>query len=74
MTASALDFAPLPPTYVHGGLGAARFAWVADGHRTGPDPVFDQDLANSDYAAVIPTKGALIPEWLLVVPRIKAVS
>lgn len=74
MTASAVDFAPLAPTYVHRGEGEARFAWVTNGHRTGPDPAFDQDLANSDHAAVIPTKGALIPEWLLVVPRTEAIS
>jgi diadenosine tetraphosphate (Ap4A) HIT family hydrolase len=51
-----------------------RFAWVSDGRRAGPDRVFDADLANMDAAAVVPTKGAIIPEWLMVIPRVRAIS
>lgn len=57
-----------------GGRPARRFGWVAAGHRLGPDRVFDQDLAEMDAVAVLPTKGAIVPEWLLVVPKIEALS
>jgi ATP adenylyltransferase len=48
---------------------ARRFSWVLAGAHLGPDPNFDIDLAQLQSVAVIPTRGALTPEWLLVVPR-----
>lgn len=47
----------------------SRFAWVLRGASCGPDEAFDEDLARYPEAAVIPTRGALVPSWLLVVPR-----
>ncbi len=47
----------------------SRFGWIRDGRRFGPDSEFDVDLAQFDDAAVIPTRGAMIPEWLMLVPR-----
>lgn len=51
-----------------------RFAWVLKGEPYGPDKIFDEDLAHYAEAAVIPTRGALVPEWLLVVPRLPCLS
>jgi len=48
---------------------AARFAWILQGDSRGPDDTFDEDLADFADAAVIPTRGALVSEWLLIVPR-----
>jgi ATP adenylyltransferase len=51
-----------------------RFAWIAHGLSLGPDEVFDVDLAHYEAAAIIPTRGAFVPEWLLVVPRVACIS
>ncbi len=56
---------PAPPS---------RFAWVLQGATLGPDEAFDEDLAHYVEAAVIPTRGAFIPTWLLVVPRTRGLS
>ena len=74
MTASVVDFATLAPLATGNGAGRRRFAWVTAGHRAGPDRIFDCDLGNAEHAAVVPTVGAIIPEWLLVVPRVEALS
>lgn len=47
----------------------SRFAWILRGATRGPDASFDEDLGSYPEAAIIPTQGALVPEWLLVVPR-----
>ena len=52
----------------------SRFSWILHGASKGPDDVFDEDLATYPEAAVIPTRGALIAEWLLVVPRTPCLS
>ena len=46
-----------------------RFDWIIQGYSRGPNAVFDEDLAGFQEAAVIPTRGAFLVEWLLVVPR-----
>jgi diadenosine tetraphosphate (Ap4A) HIT family hydrolase len=51
-----------------------RFQWVLEDKKHGPDPCFDIDLWDNDTAAVIPTKGSMVPNWLLVVPRKEALS
>ena len=53
---------------------AARFAWIVRGASHGPDAAFDEDLADFAEAAVVPTRGALVAEWLLVVPRTPCLS
>ena len=52
----------------------SRFDWVVQGASRGPDNVFDEDLAEFPPAAVIPTRGAFVAEWLLVVPRVRCLS
>jgi ATP adenylyltransferase len=52
----------------------SRFDWVVQGAARGPDDVFDEDLAEFPQAAVIPTRGAFVAEWLLIVPRIRSLS
>lgn len=52
----------------------ARFAWILRGASRGPDATFDEDLADLAEAAIIPTRGALMAEWLLVVPRTPCLS
>ena len=47
----------------------SRFAWILQGASRGADSLFDDDLADFAEAAIIPTRGALVAEWLLVVPR-----
>ena len=49
---------------------ASRFDWVTLGYRRGPHQPFDADLYDFEAAAVIPTIGALVPGWVLLVPRI----
>lgn len=51
-----------------------RFAWITRGKSQGPDKIFDEDLGHYTEAAVIPSRGAMIPEWLLVVPRTPCLS
>lgn len=40
----------------------------------GDDPVFDVDILQDTRAVVTPTKGSLVPGWLLVIPRIASIS
>lgn len=61
--APSADLAGNPPAI------PKRFGWVIQGMSTGPDPVFDEDLGDFPEAAILPTRGALVPEWLLIVPR-----
>lgn len=51
-----------------------RFDWILQGAPHGPDDAFDEDLASYAEAAVIPTRGALVAGWLLVVPRTPSLS
>lgn len=53
---------------------SARFNWVVSGHYHGPDPVCDVDLLVNPLAAVVPTIGSIVAGWVLVVPRIGALS
>ena len=46
-----------------------RFDWVVDGQTKGADRQIDVDLGGFADAAIVPSLGALIPEWLLIVPR-----
>ena len=46
-----------------------RFDWVVDGQIKGADRQIDVDLGGFADAAIVPSLGALIPEWLLIVPR-----
>ena len=46
-----------------------RFEWVTAGSAEGPRHPFDVDLLGLEGVVVTPTVGALLPEWLLVVPR-----
>jgi ATP adenylyltransferase len=52
----------------------ARFEWVLAGKRQGPSFCFDIDLLDDDVAAIVPTKGSLVPGWLLVIPRVRTLS
>lgn len=54
--------------------GLSRFEWIVRGDQHGPHEIFDQDLASFEYAAVLPTRGALVPAWLLIVPRQRLLS
>lgn len=56
---------PAPPT---------RFSWIVQGASHGPNKDFDEDLGRYTEAAIIPTRGAFLPEWLLVVPRTPCLS
>ncbi len=51
-----------------------RFNWVLKGQEHGPDPCFDRDVLADGRAAVVPTKGSIVPGWLLVIPRVKVLS
>jgi ATP adenylyltransferase len=51
-----------------------RFGWILKGESHGPDKAFDEDLAGYTDAAVIPTRGAIVPDWLLIVPRVPCSS
>ena len=47
----------------------ARFDWVYDPSRKPEQPSFDIALDESDSFVVLPTLGALVLGWLLVVPK-----
>jgi diadenosine tetraphosphate (Ap4A) HIT family hydrolase len=51
-----------------------RFAWITDGKLQGPDPACDAALRVCPEALAIPTVGAIVPNWALVVPRFPALS
>lgn len=36
--------------------------------------MFDVDIGTYNFAAVIPTRGALLPEWLMLVPRVQCLA
>ena len=55
-------------------VSSARFAWVLRGASRGVDDAFDEDLGRYADAAVIPTRGALVAEYLLIVPRTPCLS
>lgn len=51
-----------------------RFDWLLSGQPYGPDPVCDIDLCRDSNLGVVPTLGALVPGWVLVIPRFPALS
>lgn len=51
-----------------------RFSWVTEGKSFGPNPTCDHDLWEHASAAVVPSLGAVVPYWYLVVPRVSALS
>jgi ATP adenylyltransferase len=51
-----------------------RFGWAVQGERAGPNPLCDVDLWQDQDAAVVPTLGSLVENWVLVVPRCNAIS
>ena len=74
MQMSVMNFSAQPSVGRPNEMVSRRFGWVLAGERSGPDSVFDHDLLGAACAALTPTKGAIVPEWLLVVPRLPALS
>jgi len=52
-----------------GNLSLKRFDWVVQGSLVGPDPICDLPVLTTADAIVVPTVGAIVPNWLLVIPR-----
>src|SRR5689334_2245520 len=52
----------------------SRFGWVASGKSRGPNDKCDIPLLSIPEGVVIPSVGALLPGWLLIVPRERALS
>lgn len=48
---------------------SGRFDWVADGKAFGPNPKCDADLWRDPRGAVVPSIGAIVPYWALIIPR-----
>jgi ATP adenylyltransferase len=48
---------------------AKRFGWILRGEETGADPLCDVPVRSTPEAVAIPTIGAIVPNWLLAVPR-----
>ncbi len=48
---------------------AKRFDWIIDGDIKGPNSLCDIDMQVDVGVAVVPTLGAMVPGWLLAVPR-----
>lgn len=46
----------------------SRFRWLYDG-TSARDPRWDIDLSPTREFATIPTKGSIVPNWVLVLPR-----
>jgi len=51
-----------------------RFGWILRGEETGADPLCDVPVHSTPEAVAIPTIGAIIPNWLLAIPRSCATS
>jgi ATP adenylyltransferase len=51
-----------------------RFDWIVRGGKAGPDPICDVPVRSTPEAVAIPTIGAILPNWLLIVPRMCAAS
>jgi ATP adenylyltransferase len=51
-----------------------RFGWVTEGKPQGPDALCDVPVMTSSLATALPTIGAIVPNWILVVPRQCALS
>jgi diadenosine tetraphosphate (Ap4A) HIT family hydrolase len=51
-----------------------RFDWIVRDEQAGPDPACDLPLRSTPEAIAIPTIGSIVPNWLLVVPRVRAMS
>lgn len=51
-----------------------RFDWITKGLESGPNPCWDVDLLSHPDFAVVPTKGSLVPGWVLAVPRFPILS
>lgn len=65
---SDVDHPPFRTNVMPSGSGE-RFRWVLAGARRGPDPLFDVPLIETADAVVLPTKGSIVPGWVLIVPR-----
>lgn len=52
----------------------SRFGWIVDGRAHGPDPRCDTSLLSTADGMIIPSLGGLVPGWLLLVPRTRALS
>lgn len=46
-----------------------RFDWITDPGKVQAKPSFDVPLYQSDHFVVLPTLGAVVPGWVLAVPR-----
>ncbi|MER9606724.1 hypothetical protein [Mesorhizobium sp. M0243] len=46
-----------------------RFQWVIQNDPIGPNLPYDVELRNHSVAGVVPTKGSLVENWMLVIPR-----
>jgi len=51
-----------------------RFDWIAAGQSNGPDALCDVPVYANSEIVVLPTLGAIVPSWVLVVPRQCSVS
>src|SRR3569833_660334 len=51
-----------------------RFDWIAAGLEVGPDALSDVPVLSTSAAVVLPTLGSIVPNWVLVVPRMCAGS
>lgn len=51
-----------------------RFEWILRGEARGPNDLCDAALLSTPAGVVIPSVGALVPGWLLIVPRARVLS
>lgn len=51
-----------------------RFGWIVRGEHAGPDPACDVPVRSTPEATAIPTLGPIVPNWILVVSRVRALS
>ena len=46
-----------------------RFAWITDESMARPDAEWDREILRTERFVAVPSVGALVPGWTLVVPR-----
>lgn len=54
--------------------GAHRFDWMLESASFGADIECDRHLLGNNHFAVTPTLGSIVPNWVLIVPKIRVLS
>jgi ATP adenylyltransferase len=63
-----------PKTTLTRGHHSTRFDWILDAAPCGPDLNCDHLLAENESFVATPTLGSIVPNWVLIVPKLRVLS